>query len=1030
MRRPIDADEAIDGERPRKRVNINNSGSGASDLFAPASPPSPDIMRAGQKRRPVTNNSLAMSMSMSSDESSPDNKTAGSTSSKSRIVRGKPVEDKQLVQFRIVHPGVLPEKVNAAYYMSNKDIRAAGRLLMDPDFNPSSYEPTPSSSPAGSVKVVGKVKEVEDEREAKRAQQKQIAAKSSIYRNRRVAESPSASTSSLPPEPSNAELDSSPVRPRAPRRPVRKNVVDSEDEDGDEDEAQSDGELVNDFEQQALNGFNELGPAALQDLTGCTQEQVDAIISLRPFGSVDDLRRRLGQGRKKAGSAGISSRLFDDCVEVYVGYGNVDQILRDCERIGKELKKTIDGWTGEGKGKGKDRERSSAPKDNLSEDGALSFVSLPRGPSTGGLLSKPPSLLSPDVVLKDYQLTGISWLRLLHSKGYSCILADEMGLGKTVQVISFFAQLKEEGCLGPHLIVVPASTLENWCREFERFAPSISIEAYYGKQDERRAIRGKLFRTQPGNNDMKVFTREVLITTYSLAVGKEDKAFLKKIPWNTCVFDEGHVLKNFRAPRYSALTHIKSKWKLLLTGTPLQNNLQELVSIMGFILPDKFGKEVSQHLRTIFKVKGDSKQLLNEERVKRAKTMMTPFVLRRRKDQVLKDLPRKTERIEWCSLTALQKEIYDDARQRSRKAVMVTEAELAEDNLNGSLAKSKHKGNDIKKDENQVNSSNVLMDLRKAALHPMLFRVHYTDAKISILARLLMKEPDYRKRNSRKRTADFDVVFEELDFMSDSGIIDCIRQYKSTQKHLLDESVYLDSGKVRAMLKLLDHYKAEGRKCLIFSQFTQVLDILRVILDQASIKYLLLTGSTPVDVRQGLVDQFTEDESIPVFLLSTKAGGMGINLTAASVVILFDQDFNPHNDRQAADRAYRIGQKRDVEIVKLITSGTIEEDMFRLGQTKLALDEAVAGDVEDSEDSEEDYGRERKVEKIMRASLMDSLRKQFEEEENEGGKEAGAATASTNGKEAVADGGSPKKSTTTMDLDSDTSELTDLEDSS
>lgn len=155
------------------------------------------------------------------------------------------------------------------------------------------------------------------------------------------------------------------------------------------------------------------------------------------------------------------------------------------------------------------------------------------------------------------------------------------------------------------------------------------------------------------------------------------------------------------------------------------------------------------------------------------------------------------------------------------------------------------------------------------------------------------------------------------------------------------------------------------------SQFTQVLDILQAILKHRRIKYLLLTGSTAVDVRQSLVDEFNEDDSITVFLLSTKAGGMGINLTSASVVVMFDQDFNPHNDRQAQDRAYRIGQKRDVEVVKLITRGTVEEDMLKLGQMKLDLDEAVAGDG-DEQDS--------KVENEMKKSLMKTLRQKFEDE--------------------------------------------------
>ena len=217
-------------------------------------------------------------------------------------------------------------------------------------------------------------------------------------------------------------------------------------------------------------------------------------------------------------------------------------------------------------------------------------------------------------------------------------------------------------------------------------------------------------------------------------------------------------------------------------------------------------------------------------------------------------------------------------------------------------------------------------------------------------------------------------------------------------------------------------------------QFTQILDILQVILKQESIKFLVLTGSTPVDVRQGLVDEFTEDESIPVFLLSTKAGGMGINLTAASVVILFDQDFNPHNDRQAADRAYRIGQKRDVEIIKLISRGTIEEDMLKLGETKLALDEAVAGDADG--DGETTAGESR-AEKIMRSSLMDTLRRQFKEEDllKESSGDSKAPSKDSSSITPAASSSKQKRTSTatkkpkrkpTSDADSDSS-LTDIE---
>jgi len=214
----------------------------------------------------------------------------------------------------------------------------------------------------------------------------------------------------------------------------------------------------------------------------------------------------------------------------------------------------------------------------------------------------------------------------------------------------------------------------------------------------------------------------------------------------------------------------------------------------------------------------------------------------------------------------------------------------------------------------------------------------------------------------------FDYVKEDMEVMTDAELQVFCATYKSTRKYLQDDDCYLQAGKVKTLLKLLQTYQSEGRRILIFSQFTQILDILQRVLEKQSIKFLVLTGSTPVDVRQSLVDEFTEDESISVFLLSTKAGGMGINLTAASVVIMFDQDFNPHNDKQAQDRAYRIGQKQDVDVVKLITKGSIEEDMLALGQTKLALDEAVAG-----EEGEE------KVEREIKTSLMNVVRKKLEE---------------------------------------------------
>ncbi|CAE6451074.1 unnamed protein product [Rhizoctonia solani] len=267
----------------------------------------------------------------------------------------------------------------------------------------------------------------------------------------------------------------------------------------------------------------------------------------------------------------------------------------------------------------------------------------------------------------------------------------------------------------------------------------------------------------------------------------------------------------------------------------------------------------------------------------------------------------------------------------------------------------------------EASSAHVLMDLRKAASHPMLFRRRFDDGVIRKMAKLCLKEPEFMDSVEA-------LVVEDMEVMTDAELQVFAKRYKSCRKLALTDECFLDAGKVEVLLELVGGYRKEGRRVLVFSQFTQILDILKVVLDHVGIKFLVLTGSTPVDERQSLVDEFTEDESIPVFLLSTRAGGMGINLTAASVVIMFDQDFNPHNDRQAADRSYRIGQKRDVDVVKLITKETIEEDILRLGQTKLALDEAVAGDAAAEE------GSEGATEKAMKSSLLNVLRERFADE--------------------------------------------------
>ncbi|OBZ67066.1 ATP-dependent helicase fft2 [Grifola frondosa] len=986
---------------PRKRVNLGLSSPGKDPIDFLSTPESPDIQRPGQRRRPP---GAALS-SASSDESLPDIKDVLNGPSKPRIVRGhratpeqpsssgpsqSETEDPRFTRFKLTQVEHRTERIRAAWIEAAGDVPKASNLLNDPSWKP--IDPTPTPHVTNTHVETGRVKEIDDATKAQRQAVREKGKRSMIYQNRTTLDNkrpggvrPTTPPPRTPPPKRIASpLTVSPdvAQPRA-RRLKRKVVdsdsepefVDSEEERGSQDRGSSDTA----HEARALDYFNTSSAETLQELTGCTLEQANKIIELRPFSSTDDLNTKLAQGKKKAGPAGISSRIFEDSATLLEGYGRVDDILVKCERIGSQLKAEISTWTTHS-GKGKQRAGTSSSRASSAtgdEEGVLSLSQqeVSDGAKPKYYINTQPSFLSEVVQLKGYQMIGLNWLSLLYNKGLSCILADEMGLGKTIQVISFFAHLKQQGRKGPHLVVVPSSTLENWCREFDRFAPEIQVQTYYAGKNDRFRLRESLNSTIGAKVEGGW---EVLITTYTLAAGDAvDCKFFRRIEWDTCVFDEGHVLKNFQSQRYQQLLRYKSNWRLLLTGTPLQNNLQELVSLMNFILPTHFAQSLDS-LRAVFKTKGDSKvTLLAQERVSRAKKMMTPFVLRRRKDQVLQDLPKKSERIEWCEMTPLQRTIYNDALRRSRKTIFDAETTSAETSeapvANGRTKQPKKKTRTNARTKDKIyleNSSNVLMDLRKAASHPMLFRRRFTNDILTAVTKLLLKEPDFRKRG-----AIFEYVKEDMEAMTDAELQVFLGSYKSTRKYLQEQECYMQAGKIKVLLQLLQRYQNEGRRMLIFSQFTQILDIIQKVLELKDVKFLVLTGSTPVDVRQTLVDEFNEDESIPVFLLSTKAGGMGINLTAASVVIMFDQDFNPHNDRQAQDRAYRIGQKRDVDVVKLITKGSIEEDMLQLGQTKLALDEAVAGEAGEEAES--------RVETEIKMSLLNVVRKKLEENADE-----------------------------------------------
>lgn len=754
-------------------------------------------------------------------------------------------------------------------------------------------------------------------------------------------------------------------QPPAAKKETRETVeISSEDDDSDSQD-RSEKE-----ERAAVKWFNSADANALMDTTNCSAQQAETIIALRPFRDADDIEEKLGSKSAK----GVTPRLFHQCKDLMAGYYEVDEVLARCEKIGRQLSDAMASWLPDAS---QPVSRLASPAITASVNASvagsrestpastLNLSSIKKGGASTDqfYLEQQPKLLAGGVTLKDYQLVGVNWLNLLYRKKTSCILADEMGLGKTAQVIAFFAHLKELGVRGPHLVVAPSSVLENWDREFRFFAPSINVRKYYGSMKDRVELREELAE----DPDL-----EVILTTYDMAAGgPQDHNFLRKFGrrgcgrnecksgcaeegcraggFEVCVFDEGHVLKNRKSQKYEKLLRLKTRFRLLLTGTPLQNNLQELVSLLNFIMPEYFS-DAEESLAAIFKVKaGGQQNQLSKQRVDRAKKMMHPFVLRRLKDKVLTDLTTKTVRVEYCDMTPAQRKIYAQAVARTKRVAEAEAAAIAATTRNKAAANSSKE------------SGHVLMELRKAANHPLLARRLFDEAKIDAMARDLMKEPDYADYN-------FEHVKEDLRINTDAQLSFSAQTYPATRKHVLPAREWMNSGKIQALQRLIPEIQAKGDRILIFSQFTMVLDILCVCLEHMGIKYVGFTGSTQVEDRQVLVDQFTNDPSITVFLLSTKAGGLGINLIAANWVILYDQDFNPHNDKQAADRSYRMGQTKPVTVVKLLSRGTIDEDIHALGERKLELADRVSGE----DDTESDEAEQKKVAQTLLARLREA----------------------------------------------------------
>ncbi|XP_040898949.1 SWI/SNF-related matrix-associated actin-dependent regulator of chromatin subfamily A containing DEAD/H box 1A isoform X2 [Toxotes jaculatrix] len=631
-------------------------------------------------------------------------------------------------------------------------------------------------------------------------------------------------------------------------------TVSSEFEDSG-DELDSKGGMT-EVKKEILSFFQDATIDELSLIAGCSVKKAQKIVELRPFDSWQSLVDVITKEN------GLSEDLVLGCRVVLKERKVVLGLMSKCKTISSKMVKQVT---------------------EVMEKG------------TGSM--KQPSILKRQFKLKPYQLIGLKWLLLLHEHKLSGILADEMGLGKTIQAIAFLAQLYQNGIEGPHLITVPSSTLDNWVRELKLWCPSLKVLVYYGSVEDRRYLRHDIL-----NDDVEF---NVIVTTYNLAIGNDnDRSLFRKLRLKYAVFDEGHMLKNMSTLRYRHLMAINAEHRLLLTGTPLQNNLLELMSLLNFIMPSMFSSSTTQ-LSKMFSVKSHEEQSRFErDRISQAKLIMKPFILRRVKSEVLKQLPAKEEKVEFCSMSEKQQVLYQTLFKKLKTSTNGEKRELC----------------------------NVMMQLRKMANHPLLHRQYYTTEKLKAMSKLMLKEPTHFD-------AEASLIQEDMEVMSDFELHCLCQQYSSISSYQLENNILLDSGKFHHLTELLASLKNKGDRVVLFSQFTMMLDIVEVLLKHLKHRYVRLDGSTPIADRIVLIDEFNTDTDIFVFLLSTRAGGLGINLTSANVVILHDIDCNPYNDKQAEDRCHRVGQTKTVQVIKLISKDSIEDCILQLGQKKLKLEQ-------------------------------------------------------------------------------------------
>mmetsp|Transcript_28156 Transcript_28156/g.46635 ORF Transcript_28156/g.46635 Transcript_28156/m.46635 type:complete len:848 (+) Transcript_28156:111-2654(+) len=544
--------------------------------------------------------------------------------------------------------------------------------------------------------------------------------------------------------------------------------------------------------------------------------------------------------------------------------------------------------------------KESSSKKSKNNDGTAALktaqdkhAKINAGSKANAIFVQPPNLAE-GCILKDYQLEGVRWLVSLFENGVSGILADEMGLGKTIQVIALIAHLRTQNVSGPFLVVAPLATLPNWIREIEKWLPDQPVVRYHGSAQAREE-----YMKGPLNPKLKNSTFfPIVVTSYEVAIRDQTK-LSKLCDFKHVIVDEGQRLKNHRCTLLASLKKLKAQNRLLLSGTPIQNNLDELWSLLNFVNPSIFDdlsvfqswfgfRDIGQGTRGAT----DEESIMLEQRknqtVSKLHEILRPFILRRIKKEVLLDMPPKKEIVVYSGLSTLQRGY----------ATMIDQGDLRDQLIMQGIERGR-----------TLSQTNKQMNHRKNVNHPFLFG-------------------------------------EPIDAATGTPI-------GSAHPHLLIRA----SGKFALLDRMLSRLFKDKHQVLIFSQMTQLLNVIEDYLIYRNWKFCRIDGSTNIDERQRQMDVFNaektngkdggrneSDDRVFVFLLSTRAGGLGINLTCADTCIIFDSDWNPHQDSQAMDRCHRIGQTRPVAVYRLLTAGSVDIEMMEKALSKKKLERmTIAG---------------------------------------------------------------------------------------